>query len=107
MSSKQHKFLVYAPDETDEGAFARRMKVRPQHLARMAKLKESGRAMIGSAFMTPESVGAEFADQRFIGSVMIFVSETIEEVWMIVETDVFYNEHVWDLKKLVITPIVI
>lgn len=55
--------------------------------------------------MTPESVGAEFADQRFIGSVMIFVSETIEEVWMIVETDVFYNEHV--VSSQAVTPLFI
>jgi hypothetical protein len=35
-------FFAYLPDKTDEGAFARRMSVRPQHLVRAKELFESG-----------------------------------------------------------------
>jgi hypothetical protein len=37
-----HKFLVYAPDKTDEGAFARRMSVRAKHLENAAKAVSEG-----------------------------------------------------------------
>lgn len=30
----RHKFIVYAPDMTDEGALQRRLSVRPAHLQR-------------------------------------------------------------------------
>lgn len=37
----RHKFIVYAPDMTDEGAFQRRLSVRASHLERAGqKIKE-------------------------------------------------------------------
>jgi hypothetical protein len=32
-----HRFVVFAPDKTDEGAFERRLSVRPKHLENAAK----------------------------------------------------------------------
>lgn len=37
-----HKYVVYAPDKTDEGALARRMSVRPKHLAGASNLHDTG-----------------------------------------------------------------
>ena len=41
-SSYLHKFVVYAPDKTDDGALQRRMSVRAKHLNRSAKLHDAG-----------------------------------------------------------------
>ncbi|KAG2352899.1 hypothetical protein BDR07DRAFT_1466009, partial [Suillus spraguei] len=51
------KFIVWAPDYSDEGAFQRRM----------AKLVSQGVMRLGGGFMTPESVDAAAADKKFIG----------------------------------------
>jgi len=45
---KLHKFLVYVPDKTDEGAFERRLAVRDQHLAR-------GKEYVQRGFLSPST----------------------------------------------------
>lgn len=37
-----HKFVVFAPDKTDEGAFQRRLSVRTKHLARSSEMHDTG-----------------------------------------------------------------
>lgn len=37
-----HRFFVYAPDKTDEGAHARRYEVRPRHFEAVQPLIDSG-----------------------------------------------------------------
>lgn len=39
---QKFQFLVFAPDKTDEGAFQRRLAVRPEHLANAKMLEEKG-----------------------------------------------------------------
>jgi len=41
-TSEKQKFVVYAPDKTDEGAMDRRYAVRPQHLETAKPLISSG-----------------------------------------------------------------
>ncbi|KAF8206437.1 hypothetical protein K438DRAFT_1756468 [Mycena galopus ATCC 62051] len=50
------KFLVYAPDKTDEGAFERRLSVRSKHLENAAKGISDGLIRVGGAMLTPESL---------------------------------------------------
>ncbi len=45
----RHKFIVYAPNMTDEGALQRRLSVRPAHLQRA---KEEIAKGVISAFLT-------------------------------------------------------
>ncbi|KAG2033501.1 hypothetical protein BDR03DRAFT_935625 [Suillus americanus] len=99
------KFIVWAPDYTDEGALQRRLAVRPTHLENIKKLVSQGTLRLGGGFMTPESVDAAAADKKFLGSCIIYEGENIDVVRKLVEDDVYYKTDVWDKEKLVILPI--
>lgn len=57
------QFFITAYDGKDENALERRMSVRPQHLANMAKVKETGSVVCAG--------GIKAEDGHPIGSVMI------------------------------------
>jgi len=99
------KFVVWAPDYTDEGALGRRLAVRPAHLENIKKQISQGVLRVGGAFMTPESVDAAAADRKFRGSCMIYEGESIDAVRQLVEEDLYYKTDVWDKEKIVILPI--
>ncbi|KAJ7165876.1 hypothetical protein C8R46DRAFT_291402 [Mycena filopes] len=97
-----HKFLVYAPDKTDQGAFERRLSVRAKHFEDAAKLLAAGHVLVGGAMLTPESITG--GDRKMTGSVVIYEAENIETVRGWIEADVYYTAGVWDLDRLVIAP---
>ncbi|KAG0702981.1 hypothetical protein DFH29DRAFT_770693, partial [Suillus ampliporus] len=99
------KFVVWAPDYTDDGALQRRMAVRPSHLENIKKLVGQGTLRLGGGYMTAESVNAAAADKKFVGSCMIYEGENIDVVRKLVEEDVYYKSDVWDKEKLIILPI--
>ncbi|KAJ7182773.1 hypothetical protein C8R43DRAFT_868690 [Mycena crocata] len=103
--SKLHRFLVYAPDKTDLGAFERCLSVRPKHLENAAKPIRDGTILLGGAFLTPESLTG--ADKKTIGSLLIYEAENIEIVTKMVKTDIYYTSGVWDPERLVILPFVV
>ncbi|KAF7348546.1 YCII domain-containing protein [Mycena venus] len=98
------RFLVYAPDKTDEGAFERRLSVRSKHLENAAKAISDGVIRVGGALLTPESLTG--AEKKMIGSAMIYEAESLEAVKAIVESDIYYTAGVWDPERLVILPFV-
>ncbi|KAJ7707832.1 hypothetical protein B0H16DRAFT_1481541 [Mycena metata] len=99
-----HKFIVYAPDKTDEGAFERRLSVRAKHLENAAKKIEDKTILVGGAMLTPESLTG--ADKKLTGSVLIYQAENLETVRGWIESDIYYTSSVWDPEKLVIAPFV-
>ncbi|OJA10531.1 hypothetical protein AZE42_01692 [Rhizopogon vesiculosus] len=99
------RFVVWAPDYTDDGALQRRLAVRPSHLENIQALTRQGILRIGGAFMTPESIDPAVTDKAFVGSCMIFEAENIDIVRELVEADVYYKSKVWDKDRLVILPI--
>ncbi|KAJ7319108.1 hypothetical protein DFH08DRAFT_754595 [Mycena albidolilacea] len=99
-----HKFLVYAPDKTDEGAFARRLSVRAKHLENAAKAVSEGLIRVGGGLLTPESLTG--GDKKLIGSAMIYEAESLEAVRSVIEGDIYYTSGVWDPERLVILPFV-
>ncbi|KAJ7154749.1 hypothetical protein C8R46DRAFT_443053 [Mycena filopes] len=96
-----HKFIVYAPDKTDEGAFERRLSVRARHLEKAAKVLAE-HILVGGAMLTPESITG--GDRKMTGSVMIYQAENIETVRGWIESDIYYTAGVWDPEHLVIAP---
>jgi len=98
------KFLVYAPDKTDQGAFERRQSVRPKHLENAAQGISDGLIRMGGALLTPESLTG--GEKKTIGSCMIYEARTLEEIKVIVESDIYYTAGVWDPERLVILPFV-
>lgn len=113
-----HKFIVYAPDKTDEGAFERRLAVRPKHLEVSNKMHEAGTLRkllsaypftsstycscfltgLGGAMLTPESIQLG-SEKKMVGSVLIFEAETLEAVRKVVERDIYYTSGVVCLPK--------
>src|SRR3954462_10177298 len=83
-----NQYLVTAYDYTDEGAFDRRMNVRPHHLDGAKELKEKGNYVIGGAILNE--------DGKMIGSVMILQFETEEglEAWK--QSEPYITQKIWE-----------
>ncbi|KAN0090940.1 hypothetical protein V8E55_004506 [Tylopilus felleus] len=102
---RSHTYLVWAPDYADDGALARRMTVRPRHFITANKLIKQGILKVAGGLITPESQDAAPADKKFVGSVLLYEADSIEEVRKLVEQDLYWTENVWHKEKLLILPI--
>jgi len=58
------QFLLVAYDGTDQGSLDRRMKVRPEHLEKIAVLKKKGNFLLGGAILDD--------NQTMIGSMIVY-----------------------------------
>jgi len=58
------QFLLIAYDGTDEGAFERRMKARPEHLEKISHVKKAGEFLFGGAIL--DDTG------KMIGSMILY-----------------------------------
>ncbi|KAJ7636945.1 hypothetical protein FB45DRAFT_1025035 [Roridomyces roridus] len=97
------KFVVYAPDKTDEGSMQRRLAVRQEHLQRAANPPDGIVVHVGGAMLTPESLAPD-AETKMVGSIIIFEADNIDVVRKQIESDVYYKTGVWDAEELVILP---
>ncbi|KAM5545056.1 hypothetical protein V8D89_001167 [Ganoderma adspersum] len=102
----RHKFIVYAPDMSDEGALQRRLSVRQSHLDNATAQARNGVVKLGGAMLTPESI-VPGAEKKMVGSIFICEAESLESVRNLMENDVYYTSGVWDKEKLVILPLAI
>ncbi|HVW97702.1 MAG TPA: YciI family protein [Mucilaginibacter sp.] len=82
------QYLITGYDFTDPEALNRRMKARPDHLAKGAEMRKSGNYLFGGAILSDESV--------MIGSVMVLQFETEEELdtWKLEEP--YIIQGVWE-----------
>ncbi|KAG9316411.1 hypothetical protein JVU11DRAFT_2445 [Chiua virens] len=99
---RSHTYLVWAPDYTDEGALARRMAVRPKHFIRANKQIKQGILKVAGGLITPETQGHR--GQKFVGSVLLYEANSIEDVRSLIKEDIYWTENVWDKEKLMIHP---
>lgn len=58
------QFLLVAYDGTDPGALERRMKIRPDHLEKIAVLKKKGHFLLGGAILDE--------NEKMIGSMIVY-----------------------------------
>ncbi|EGN99624.1 hypothetical protein SERLA73DRAFT_53440 [Serpula lacrymans var. lacrymans S7.3] len=103
--SKTYKFMVWAPDYTDQEALSRRLSVRSRHLEGARNLIGQGIIKVAGGLLTPESLEAEAANQKLVGSALIYEAESLAAARKLVEEDIYYKSNVWDKEKLVILPI--
>jgi hypothetical protein len=106
-----HKFIVWAPDKTEEGTLQRRLSVRPKHvedgrdkiesgfISNLIHMNEAGSLLImhlevGGMVTTPESIESPGAEKKMIGSAFICEAENISIVREMVEKDVYYTSGV-------------
>ncbi|ODA80754.1 hypothetical protein RJ55_03713 [Drechmeria coniospora] len=96
-STPTFEFLVVVPDKP--GMLAKRLEVRPQHFRNMTPKIESGAWKMGGALLNsvPESDDATKFD--FMGSTMVCVAESKEEVLRQLQEDIYSTSGVWDTEK--------
>lgn len=78
---------MIAYDGTDEGALARRQKVREEHLAHARRLKKSGHLIEGGALLSPQG--------SMIGSTLYMRFDTVEELHRCLGNDPYTTGQVW------------
>jgi uncharacterized protein len=82
------QFLLVAYDATDEGAYERRMKCRPDHLEKIALVKKAGQFLCGGAIL--DDAG------KMIGSMILYDMEDRESLDRLLENEPYIYNHVWD-----------
>jgi len=88
------QFLLIAYDGSDPGAFDRRMKVRPEHLEKIADLKKSGEFLLGGAILDD--------DGKMIGSMIVYEFPDRSALEKKLEEEPYLTNGVW--KKIEIRP---
>lgn len=83
-----NQYLITAYDYTDEGAFERRMGVRPHHLDGAKDLKAKGNYVIGGAMLNEEG--------KMIGSTMILQFENDEELEAWKQGEPYITQKIWE-----------
>ena len=82
------QFVVTAYDGKDEGAYERRMSVRPQHLENMSKLNENGHVICAGGMTNSEG--------KLIVSVLIMEYESREQLDDYLANEPYVKANVWD-----------
>jgi uncharacterized protein YciI len=82
------QYLITAYDYTDEGAFERRMGVRPHHLDGAKELKAKGNYVIGGAMLNEEG--------KMIGSTMVLQFENDEELEAWKQGEPYITQKIWE-----------
>jgi uncharacterized protein YciI len=83
-----NQYIITGYDYTDEGAFDRRMAVRPHHLDGAKHLKDNGNYVIGGAILNEEG--------KMIGSVMILQFETEEGLDAWKQGEIYITQKIWE-----------
>lgn len=86
------QFVISAYDGKDEGAFERRMSVRPQHLENISKLNQSGNVICAG--------GLTDVTGRLIGSVLIMDFESRDQLDDYLANEPYVKSGVWDEIKV-------
>jgi hypothetical protein len=88
------QFLLIAYDGTDPGALDRRMKVRPEHLEKIALLKKSGEFLLGGAILDDKG--------KMIGSMIVYEFPDREALEERLREEPYITANVW--QKIEIHP---
>ncbi|NMC36701.1 MAG: hypothetical protein GYA41_00070 [Bacteroidales bacterium] len=88
------QFLLIAYDGTDPGALDRRMKVRPEHLEKIALLKKSGEFLLGGAILDNNG--------KMIGSMIVYEFPDRETLDQRLREEPYITANVW--QKIEIHP---
>ncbi|MDB5030370.1 YciI family protein [Mucilaginibacter sp.] len=82
------QYLITGYDYTDDGAFERRMNVRPHHLDGVRELKKKGNYIIGGAMLNEQG--------KMIGSTMILQFENEEELEAWKRNEFYITQKIWE-----------
>lgn len=96
----KYEWLIVAPDYAD--VLEKRMAVRQAHFEGLQPGLKSGFWQMGGAFLS--DVPKEGEPLKIIGSAMVALAATKEEVVERLKADVYNENGVWDLSKVQIYP---
>ncbi|CAO1638190.1 unnamed protein product [Sympodiomycopsis kandeliae] len=109
-----HRYLIIAEDAAGGGSgsssssLARRLSVRPQHLAEAKAGKVSGRIELGGGLLSTDHAelveSGQDPTQALMGSVFVVQAENIEDARHRLEQDVYFSAGVFDPSKIRIFP---
>jgi len=94
------QFLLVAYDGTDPEALERRMKVRPEHLEKIAVLKKKGHFLLGGAILDDNQtmIGSmivyEFPDRKALDEILLDEPYITGGVWQKVEIRPYRLAHI-------------
>jgi len=88
------QFLLIAYDGTDSLALDRRMKSRPEHLAKIAHIKKADQFLFGGAILNDSG--------NMIGSVILYEVDDRKQLDLILMDEPYLNNKVWE--KIEIKP---
>ncbi|RDW60869.1 hypothetical protein BP6252_12252 [Coleophoma cylindrospora] len=94
------EWLVILPDFEDN--LEHRLEVRPKHFAGLSAAVEAGNFRMGGALL--EEVPKEGEGMKMMGSALVAMASTKEEVIEMIKNDPYAKEKVWDLNKMQIYP---
>jgi len=83
-----NQYLITAYDHTDEGAFERRLQIRPHHLDGARELKAKGNYVVGASILNEEG--------KMIGSSMILQFEDEEQLDAWKQNEPYITQNIWE-----------
>ncbi|CAG7996105.1 unnamed protein product [Penicillium salamii] len=98
---KKREFLCILPD--NPGVLELRKKVKSGHYSGIQPLIAQGSLVDGGAIF--EQHPQESGDAKFLGSVVVYTGEDIDEVRRMINNDIYATSGVWDLEKIRIYPV--
>lgn len=99
-TSYKYEWLVTVPDKPS--ALQNRLAARPAHLANLKPRIESGQVVFGGAMLGKQPQEGETPAME--GSVMLFKTNSEEEVWEMLRNDEYAKQGAWDVEKATVIP---
>jgi len=99
-SKPRLEWLVMLPDKPN--ALAKRLEVRQTHLENIDPDVQRGSVVLGGAYLSEQPAEGQTPDM--LGSAMIFVADSKEEVLERIKHDIYTTSGVWDIDKINIWP---
>ncbi|KAK2754632.1 ycii-related domain protein [Colletotrichum kahawae] len=100
-TAAKKEFLCILPDKPD--ALAKRLEIRPSHLAAAKSAASEGKVAVGGAMFESEHP-SEGKTPAFKGSMIIYTVKDADEAWELINNDVYAKNGVWDLEKAQVIP---
>jgi len=99
-TGQTYEWLVIVPDKPD--VLPKRLEVRTKHLDAVMPRSKTGQVVMGGSFLSDIPKEGETPDM--IGSSLVVVASTKEEVLELLKGDIYTTSGVWDLDKVRIWP---
>ncbi|KXJ90811.1 hypothetical protein Micbo1qcDRAFT_67229 [Microdochium bolleyi] len=96
------EWLVVVPDKP--GMKAKRLEVRPQHFAGLAKHLEAGAMKTGGAYFHTKPDNDDPTTWDFAGSTIVIEAASKEEIVEMLNADIYASSGVWDVENAQILP---